>query len=250
MDYILADRFQIPQGAERYYTETVLRMPHSSWCYDMPADVLPVGPLPSKTNGYVTFGCFNNPAKINSRTLESWCDILGLIPNSKIVLKYRSMNSGYNKERINAAFQNHDIDKSRIILEGQSSYKEYLARYNAIDIALDTSPFSGGVTTCEALWMGVPVVTFPGQTLAGRLTLSHLKVIGLENTIADTFSGYSDIAVSLSRDLDALGRIRAGLRDQMESSPLCDGQGFAGAFYDLIRKVWASYVEKAVGTST
>ena len=98
--------------------------------------------------------------------------------------------------------------------------------------------------------MGVPVVTFPGQTLAGRLTLSHLKVIGLENTIADTFSGYSDIAVSLSRDLDALGRIRAGLRDQMESSPLCDGQGFAGAFYELIRKVWASYVEKAVGTST
>ena len=159
------------------------------------------------------------------------------------------MTSEYNKERINSAFQNHGIDKSRIILEGQSSHKEYLVRYNAIDIALDTSPFSGGVTTCEALWMGVPVVTFSGQTFAGHLTSSHLSVIGLKNTIADTLPGYSDIAVSLSRDLDALGHIRAGLRDQMEGSPLCDGPRFAEAFYNLMRKAWASYIEDAVDTS-
>ena len=158
------------------------------------------------------------------------------------------MNSHYNKARINSAFQNQGIDKSRIILEGKSSYKEYLARFNAIDIALDTSPFSGGVTTCDALWMGVPVVTFPGQTFAGRLALSYLNAIGLKNTIADTLPGYSNMAVSLSRDLDALGHIRAGLRDQMENSPLCDGQQFAEAFHDLMRKVWASYVEKAFDT--
>jgi len=153
------------------------------------------------------------------------------------------MDNWHNKKRILSVFQNHDIDKSRIILEGKSTHKDLMVRYNEIDIALDTSPYSGGITTCEALWMGVPVVTLPGLTFAGRHSFSHLSNIGFNGSIAKDFDSYVNIAVSLAGDLGKLGLIRAGLREQMENSPLCDGSCFAEAFYVLMRKVWTSFVE-------
>jgi predicted O-linked N-acetylglucosamine transferase (SPINDLY family) len=245
MDYVLADRFHVLQGEDEHYTEKVLRLPNCYVCYDPPSYSPPVNQLPANRNGYITFGCFNNLTKINSRILEHWSRILAFVSHSKIILKYTGMDGRYNEERILSAFQNHGIDQSRIILEGGSPHKELLARYNAIDIALDTSPYSGGVTTCEALWMGVPVVTFPGQTFAGRHSLSHLSNVGFTDSIARDFDSYINTAVCLAGDLDELARIRAGLRQQMERSPLCDGPRFAEAFCGLIRQVWASFVAKS-----
>ena len=244
MDYLLADRFHVFEDESEHYVEEVLRLPDCWTCYDPPSYAPTVENPPATRNGYTTFGCFNNPVKINSRLLENWSRILEWVPNSRIVLKYKGMDSQCNKQRILSVFSNLGIDESRVVLEGGSPHQELLARYNSIDIALDTSPYSGGITTCEALWMGVPVVTFPGRTFAGRHSFSHLSNLGFMDSVAKDFESYTNVAVSLANDLDKLTRNRAGLRQRMEKSPLCDGARFAEAFCSLMRRVWASFVEK------
>jgi protein O-GlcNAc transferase len=240
IDYIIADRFHIQPGEEKYYTETAMRLPGSSWCYDPPEGSPEVGPLPSSHNGFVTFGSFNNPSKINPEILETWSAILNRAPESKLLLKYNGMDSPYNIERISSAFHNNGIDRSRIMIEGGGDFAEMAARYNEIDIALDTLPYSGGVTTCEALWMGVPVVTCPGGIYPGRHSLSHLSNIGLTNCIAKNMDEYVNVAIDLASDLEVLSKMRAGLRNQISTSPLCDGPNFAKNFSHLIREIWSA----------
>jgi protein O-GlcNAc transferase len=243
IDYIIADAFHILEGEEKYYVEKVLRLPGSIWCYDPPVDAPPVGPLPATQNGYITFGSFNNAAKINPEMLEIWSQVLKSVPGSRIFLKYGGMDSPFNRERILSDFGKHGIDEGRVILEGKSSFSELLDCYNRVDIALDTLPYSGGVTTCEALFMGVPVVTCPGRTQPGRHSISHLNVIGFPQAIAGDFDDYVNIAKALAEDLDKLEDYRAGMRVRLTSSSLCDGPHFAENFHNLIRKAWHSFVD-------
>ena len=161
MDYILADRYLIPPEAETHYCEKVLRLPDSYVCYDPPRNAPPVSPLPAREPGEVTLGCFNNPAKITPRVVEVWSRILRRLPQARLVLKYAAMSDPAVAGRFRDLFAAEGTEAGRLEFSGQSSHQEYLGWYQRIDLALDPFPFSGGATTCESLWMGVPVIAFP-----------------------------------------------------------------------------------------
>jgi predicted O-linked N-acetylglucosamine transferase (SPINDLY family) len=245
MDYILADRYEIPPPAEGFYCERVLRMPDGYVCYDPPGYAPAVSALPALEQEYVTFGCFNNPAKISPQIVEIWSRVLKQLPQARLLLKYQGMNDPAVTCRIREPFTEHGIESGRIELSGWSPHPELLAEYQRIDLALDTLPYSGGLSTCEALWMGVPVITCPGETFASRHSLSHLSNIGLKETIAVTPDDYVELAVSLARDLARLAEMRAQLRQQVAVSPLCDGKRFAEEFMRVLRGVWRAWVRHA-----
>jgi predicted O-linked N-acetylglucosamine transferase (SPINDLY family) len=248
MDYIVADPHEIPPGAEQWYWERVLRMPDDYICFDPPAHAPAVGPLPALGNGVITFGSFNIPAKISARALDAWAQILSQVPGSRLVLKNRGLDDPGTAARFYQALAERGIAAERVELRGWSPPAELLAAYGRIDVALDTFPYNGGLTTCEALWMGVPVVTFPGETFAGRHGLAHLSAAGVHETIARNAAEYVEVAVTLARDVERLAALRAGLRSRVAASPLCDGARFARHFEGLMREVWERAVSAEAKT--
>ena len=235
IDYILADHSTIPEGAERFYREKVLRMPCGYVCYEPPAEAPEVGPLPAAGNGSIRFGSFNNLAKITRETVEAWSEVLRRVPASRLVLKYRGLGDETVCRRYAQMFAESGIASDRLELSPPAEYADYLAAYNQIDVALDPFPFGGGITTCDALWMGVPVVSLPGETFASRHSMSHLVSVGLTETIARDREDYIELAASLAGDLPRLGRLRAELRGRVAASPLCDGRRFAGELLRILR---------------
>jgi predicted O-linked N-acetylglucosamine transferase (SPINDLY family) len=244
MDYLLADRYEVPESAEPYMQEQVLRMPDGCFCYDPPGAAPRVSSLPARERGYVTFGSFNNLAKMTPDVVEVWAAILRRVPGSRLVLKYRWLDTPSVTQRIAEMFVRRGIDSGRLDLLGWSPHEDMLRQYQRMDVALDPFPFNGGVTTCDALWMGVPVVTCPGETFASRHSLSHLSNVGLTETIAGDLEGYVEIAVGLANDLPRLADIRASLRQQMADSPLCDGRRFAENLQDVLRRAWRAWCAK------
>jgi protein O-GlcNAc transferase len=241
VDYLLSDKYSTTADDEPYYSEAILRMPDGWLCYDPPAYAPAVGTSPFRKNDGVTFGSFSNPAKINQDVVSVWAKILGGVKNSHLLIKYKGIDSSANSERLAALFEAEGIDGSRLTLEGPSPHAELFARYNDVDIALDPFPYSGGLTTYEALWMGVPVITVPGETFASRHSLSHLTTIGLPELVARDQEDYVKLAVGLANDGDRLEGLRAGLREKMEASPLCDGETFAQAFAAQMRDIWRQW---------
>jgi predicted O-linked N-acetylglucosamine transferase (SPINDLY family) len=246
IDYILADRHEIPLGDERHYRERILRMPDAYVCFEPPSAPT-VAPPPALDLGYVTFGSFSNPGKIGPQVAEPWARILKRVPGSRLLLKYKGFDDPVNADRINAMFAAQGIEPERIVLEGDSPQSELLECYGRVDVALDPFPYGGGVTTLEALWMGVPVVTRPGETFAGRHALTHLSTVGLTETVARDLDHYVDLAVGFAEDLPALAAIRAGLRDRMAASPVCDGRRFTADLLQILRDVWREWVASKEG---
>jgi len=238
IDYIISDRFETPDWADELYTEKIIRMPDSYVCYSPPLYAPTIMPLPVEKNGFITFGCFNNPAKINKLVLEVWAIILKSVPNSRLFLKYKGINDHGNRQRILEFMQEHGIDISRLILEGKSQHRELLDQYNKVDIALDTFYYSGGLTTCEALWMGVPVIAMPGETFVSRHSLTYLSTVGVPEFVASDASEYIELAVKLASNKTLLSNFRATLRERMATSALCNGELFADNFSAEMRKIW------------
>jgi len=199
------------------------------------AEAPPVGPLPALAAGHVTFGSLAFPAKVNDAVVAVWARILTALPDARLLLKHPGFNDPPSAARLRGAFAARGIAGDRILLEGGAPRAEFLATYQRIDVSLDTFPYNGGLTTCEALWMGVPVVTCPGRTFAGRHALSHLSNAGFTETIAADLDQYVDIAVRLAADLPRLAELRAGLRQRVAASPLCDGRRFAANLLRLLR---------------
>jgi predicted O-linked N-acetylglucosamine transferase (SPINDLY family) len=245
MDYLLADRHHVPAEAERHYCEQVLRMPDGYVCFAPPSEAPPVSPLPALASGQITFGSFNQPAKFSATLIATWSALLRALPDARLMLRYRGLGSPLAAERIHRLFATQGIDARRVLLAGGSSRADLLAAYSQIDVALDTFPYSGGLTTCEALWMGVPVVTCPGATFAGRHALSHLSTVGLTETIAGDGQEYVALAVALARDLQRLAALRSTLRARMAASPLCDGPRFARNLMTVLRDAWRRWCEAA-----
>jgi protein O-GlcNAc transferase len=241
IDYLLADRHQVPPEAEPHYVERILRMPDGYVCYEPPSSAPPVAPLPALRTGRVTFGSFNNQVKVGSRTVETWSRILQRVPRSRLVLKYYAMSHPEVSGRLRGMFADHGIAPERLVFLGSSSHVRQLEHYGEVDIALDPFPYGGGLTTLEALWMGVPVVTRPGETFAGRHSLSHLSSVGLTTTIARDLDDYVEIAAGLAADLPALARLRAGLRERMAASSVCDGERFTRDFERIVRSAWREW---------
>jgi predicted O-linked N-acetylglucosamine transferase (SPINDLY family) len=241
MDYVLADRYQVPAETQRHYCERILRLPDAYICYDPPDYAPGVAPLPALAAGRVTFGSFNNQAKLTPEAIRLWAKILQRVPQSRLVLKYRGMSDRSVAIRLTEMFVSAGIEPGRVEFLGASHHADLLEHYNRIDIALDPFPYSGGLTTCEALWMGVPVITSPGETFAARHSLTHLSNIGLTETIAPDLDAYVEVAVALASDLPRLAALRARLREQMAGSPLCDSPRFARNLINVLRDAWRQY---------
>jgi predicted O-linked N-acetylglucosamine transferase (SPINDLY family) len=172
-----------------------------------------------------------------------WSRVLGAVPGSRLVLKWKSLADAAECARLRQAFAAHGIDPARLDLRGRSPHAEMLAEYGDVDIALDPFPFCGGLTSCEALWMGVPIVTLPGSRAVSRQTLGFLSPIGLAELSAETAERYVTIAAGLAGDRDRLAALRAGLRERMAASPLCDGAAFARGLEAAFRAMWRTWCQ-------
>jgi FkbM family methyltransferase len=243
IDYLLTDAIESPPGSDHLYTEKLVRMPDDYICYMPPQRVPDVGPLPALKNRYVTFGCFNNPTKINEVVLSHWARLLHALPGSHLFLKGGSYESKDFQDRIRAILASHGIASDRVRLQGQSPHFQLFECYNEVDIALDPWPYSGGLTTCEAMLMGVPVITLPGPTFAGRHSATHLVNAGMPELVTANWDEYYERALELSSDLTSLATIRAHLRDILLRSPVCDAQQFARNLANALRAMWQRYCE-------
>ena len=238
MDWFITDRWETPAGFESFYAERLLTLPDGYICYSPPAHAPDVRCLPARINGHITFGCFNNLAKITPQVIATWSSILRRVPDARLVLKTHQFTDPPTCDRLLAEFWTHGIQSSRVMLQGASAHRAFLNEYNGIDMVLDPFPYSGGLTTCEALWMGVPTLTLPGETFASRHSASHMSNAGLSDWIATDLTHYTDLAVAKSANLDALAALRAGLREHLKASPLCDAPRFGRNLGQALRHAW------------
>jgi protein O-GlcNAc transferase len=243
MDYRFTDEWADPVDAtERYHTETLIRLPHGFLCYQPPAEAPLPSPLPALSKGYVTFGSFNNLSKVTPEVVAAWTSILSAVPNSRMLMKADGLADANTRDYYRALFKDHGIARERIDLLGTlSSVNEHLAVYGDVDIALDPFPYNGTTTTCEALWMGVPVMTLAGRTHAGRVGVSLLSRIGLADCIAASLDEYRAIAIRLAGNKARLADLRAALRTRLTSSPLCDPRVFARDVEAEYRRMWTTW---------
>lgn len=227
MDGVLLDPWHAPAGTDAQFVEPVIRLPAGRFCYQpapwTPADV---ALSPHQRTGQITFGCFNNSAKLNANVFDVWAQILNAVPESRLLLKWRNFNDAEFAQGVRQAFDQRGIDPARLELRGPSFHVDVLKEYADIDIALDPFPFTGGLTSCEALWMGVPVITWPQSAVVSRQTLAFLSATGLADLAACDADDYVRIAVALANDTERLALLRATLRNTMQSSPLMDPEAF------------------------
>lgn len=241
MDYVIADRWHAPEGYTLPGPEKILRLADGYTCFDPPISSDALTALPAMKNGFVTFGSLNNATKLNAILIASYAAIMRQVQNSRIILAFRGLDDPGTKRWLLDLFHQHGIESNRIDIRGYAKRPKFLAIYNEIDLALDTFPYSGGLTTCEALWMGVPVVTFPGRTFAGRHSTSYMNNAGLADFVATDQATFEHLAINKAQDLAALSQLRASLRDRLLASPVCDGQKFAASFTDGLRQAWRNY---------
>jgi protein O-GlcNAc transferase len=240
MDYRLTDERADPPGlTDQYYTERLVRLERAFFCYQPSEDGPAVTPLPALANGYVTFGSFNNFAKVTSAVREAWWRILERVEGSRLlVLAYRG---GYLETQLKRDAFERGIDPARIELFNKRPRLDYLALVNRADISLDPFPFNGHTTTCDAIWQGVPVVMLEGQTYVSRFGGSVLANVGLESLIAHSVDEYVETAVTLAANRDRLVALRGQLRETMAASPLLDHVGFTRNLERAYRQMWHAW---------
>ncbi len=244
MDYIISDAYQSPESEDQYYTETVWRRHGDYIVYAPPAQSPQVSGLPALKNGFITFGSCNKPAKLSSETIALWSKALNAVPNSRILLRNVGLDKPSLQNRILEHFKTSGITQERVQFLGGASHQELLATYNEIDIGLDPTPYSGGLTTLEAVWMGVPVLTRGGPNFASRHSMTHLSHCGLERWVHQSDESFVQDCIYWSKHLDELARVRSQLREQLLNSPACDGQQYANDFSKFARKIWNDYLNK------
>lgn len=240
MDYRSCDDITDPApDADPWSVETLRRLASGMHCYGPPVNAPMPGPLPAQTAGYVTFGAFNKLAKISPLTVALWARILKQVPSARLLMKTKALAEAETRQRVQSRFAAEGIDAGRLDLRGWlPGDRAHLDLYNEVDIALDTAPYNGTTTTCEALWMGVPVVTLAGQGHASRVGASLLTQVGLTDWIASTPDAYAAHAVKSAEDVTGLVNLRAKLRDMMMGSPLCDARTHARAVEAAYRAMW------------
>ena len=241
MDYRITDTISDPVGVtDDLYTEKLVRLPDTFSCFQPLANSPDVGVLPSTQSGHVTFGSFNNFIKMTQEVLQTWARILQCVPTSTLLLKYRSFEAEKIRTLVLAAFAKHGVLPARIHFLGSDDYHTHLRAYHQVDIALDTFPHNGDTTTCDALWMGVPVVVNTGVNHVGLMGASRLRSVGLEDLVARDNDHYVDIACALANDVPRLEKLRATLRETMKASPLMDAPRFTRNLEAAYENMWAN----------
>ncbi|MGZ3238893.1 MAG: O-linked N-acetylglucosamine transferase family protein [Burkholderiaceae bacterium] len=238
MDYLVSDPVSSPLDDLQRFSETVLRLPHVRLCYQAPAYAPESSALPAQRNGHITFGSFNLLTKLNDDVIALWSRIMTAVPDSRLLLKSRSFVEPAMQERFIEKFSRHGIARERLILRNHSPHVDMLAEYADMDIALDPFPFNGGLTTCEALWQGVPVLALRGEALIGRQSASFLAALGMDDWIAESKQDYIDRAVKHASNLAVLTKVRAELRERMRRSPICDADRFTRDLEALLLSVY------------
>ncbi|MCW8862051.1 MAG: tetratricopeptide repeat protein [Rhodospirillales bacterium] len=238
-DAFITDSTETPEGDERWYAERkIVRLPGDYVCYAPPSYVPGVSPLPAREKGFINFACFNNPAKINEDVADVWGKILTAVPGSRLALRGRAYEERPVREYFTKMFKDAGIDPDRVSFLGQAPHRELLESYGDIDISLDPFPYSGGLTTIESLWMGIPVVTLFGATFAGRHAATHLVNTGMAEWVAPDRDTYVSTAIEWARDIDRLAGLRGALREKVRTSPLCDSALFADNLGKALRNLW------------
>ncbi|MBW4488998.1 MAG: tetratricopeptide repeat protein [Trichocoleus desertorum ATA4-8-CV12] len=240
IDYRFTDTWADPVGvADTRHTETLVRLPRGFLCYQAAQNAPAVSPLPVLKKGYITFGSFNNLAKVTPEVIAVWAAILKAVPQSQLLLKYKALTDASTRQHFHALFAQQGVSSDRVQLLGHvSSFAEHLALYHQIDIGLDSFPYNGTTTTCEALWMGIPVITVAGQSHAARVGVSLLANLGLTDLIAASLAEYVSLAQHLAQDRDRLRYLRSNLRYLMSRSPLTNGRGFTQTLESVYRQMW------------
>jgi len=246
IDYRLTDAWADPPGmTDQYHSETLVRLEGGFLCYQPDEETPDIAPLPVTGCGHVTFGSFNNLAKITPEVVSLWSEILKDIPGSRLIVKNISLRDDTTRTRYAALFEAQGVEPERVeLLPPLFAKRDHLALYSRIDIGLDTFPYNGTTTTCEALWMGVPVITLAGTLHAGRVGVSLLSQLGLQELVAESPQDYLRLARQLAEDLDRLETLRGGLRARMARSSLCDASAFARKVEAAYRVMWQKWCSR------
>ena len=245
IDYRLTDAEADPVGAaDRHHSEKLLRLPGGFLCFQPDAAAPQPGDLPLLASGHVTFGCFNNLAKVTPAMVALWAKLLAAVPGSRLMMKAHGLASANARRSLLEQFAARGVAAGRVVLLGaEDSAAGHLGRYREVDIALDTYPYNGTTTTCEALWMGVPVITLAGPTHVGRVGASILKRLALDELVAESADAYVARAAALASDAARLRTLRQGLRARMQASPLLDGAAFARAVEATYLTSWNTWMD-------
>jgi predicted O-linked N-acetylglucosamine transferase (SPINDLY family) len=243
MNYKIVDCYTDPPGmTDHLYTEKLIRMRESFLCYLPDKESPEISPLPSLSKGHITFGSFNNFAKLSAEIIALWVMILRDMPDAHLIIKAESLSDSMTRHYAMNMFTNQGIPEERIeLVAPKLSTIEHLNTYNRVDIGLDTFPYNGTTTTCEALWMGVPVITLAGNSHCSRVGTSLLSNAGLPELVAKTSDEYRAIAISLARNLKKLQSLRLNLRDMMKHSPLCNANKFTEKLEIVYHRMWKKY---------
>jgi predicted O-linked N-acetylglucosamine transferase (SPINDLY family) len=242
MDWYITDIHSSGSDQDALFIERLYRLPETRICYVPYSHMMEVSELPCKRTGGLTFGCLNNIAKLNPDVLRLWARILERVRESRLLIQSTTLRDGPNRERFIASCLAHGIGRERLDIRDALPIDEFSGTYSEIDIALDPFPFCGGVTSFDALWMGVPVVTLEQEHLAGRQTLSMLKNLGLGDLIASDPNEYVEIAVTLANDTARLEELRRGLRGHFRSSPLLNHRQFTRDLEAAFRHFWQAWL--------
>ena len=241
IDYFLADEVGVPEDQQAQFTESVWYLPDTRLCFTAPNIDQPVASLPALKNGHITFGSFQTLAKAGDGVLETWGKILAGLPDAKLRVQCKQLFEPAQVKLLLQRLRRYGIDPARVITRGSTDRPAYLAAHSEVDMILDTFPYTGGTTTCEALWMGVPTLTLAGNSLLARQGASLLTAAGLEQWVASSKDEYVAKAIALAGDHAGLAALRSGLREQVLSSPLFDAPRFARNFENALWGMWQRY---------
>jgi protein O-GlcNAc transferase len=245
IDYRLSDRWADPVSdsfAASIHTESLIRLPNSFLCYLPDFNAPDVSSLPALEKGYVTLASFNHRAKMTEQVMATWAEILHQLPSARLMLKNEALRDPKLQTACIEVFEALGIDRDRIQCVGWlPKVGDHLALYHQVDIGLDTFPYAGTTTTCEALWMGVPVVTIAGADHRSRVGVSLLSTVGLTDWITTSRKTYIDKVVEAAGEQTALAAIRQNLRSQMRASPLCNGEPFVYDLEQIYRQIWQTW---------
>jgi predicted O-linked N-acetylglucosamine transferase (SPINDLY family) len=246
VDWRVVDSITDPPGSEHLCTERLLRLDPCFLCYSPPSEA-PEPAMPAD-DAPITFGSFNNAAKIGPTSIELWARVLKAVPGSRLLLKSQTLSDAAGRARIEKRFVEAGIEASRLELVAYSKTRnEHLELYNRVHVALDTTPYNGTTTTCEALWMGVPVITTLGDRHAARVSASLLHACGHAELVAKDPEAFVALAKTLATDRARLSALRSNLRGELRTSPLCDAPAYAARFHAAIRECWKLWCETQAG---